>query len=105
MLTVKFFLVCLTMLPIVNANTLSLQGGTFRFEVDLYLWIRLNRIIASPVGYNKSALNSTSAFSRYSIPLISSRLSPSGLASSNMSATSCCFVVQDTIDVRYWAGG
>lgn len=105
MQTVKFFLVCSALLPIAYANTLSLQGGASQYSPDPCFWTTLSTIIAFPVGHNKSILNSTSAFSGHPIPLISSRLSPSAPASHNLSASSCCFVVQDTIDVRYWDGG
>ena len=66
---------------------------------------RLSRVTASPVGHNQSALASSDAFSGHGLASISLQTPPNAPHSHNTSPSSCCFVVQDTIDARYWVGG
>ena len=64
--------------------------------------IRLSKVTVSPVGYNKSALTSSDAFTGHKTSSTSSKVSSISSSAHNKSSSSCCFVVQDTIDVRYW---
>ena len=80
---------------------------------------KLSRGTASSYGYNtssKSILTPLGAFPGREISLIGSKTSPiapsayNSTTNNNTAITSalyssaCCFVVQDTIDVRYWSG-
>ncbi|KAM0796613.1 hypothetical protein BDR22DRAFT_518639 [Usnea florida] len=96
--TVHLYLYCCAVIAIASGSALSLQ--------------------ASPHGYNasyKSILTPSGAFPGYKNPSPSSKMSPTARTERNLtfandtlvnhasSSSACCFVVQDTIDVRFWA--
>ena len=103
MFTIKVFICHYAMLCVVNANALTLRGKQLPHKSAMSL-TTLSKITASSLRYNTSALNSSGVFSGLRIPSISSRIPPVAHTSHNNSGSSCCFLVQDTIDVRYWAG-
>ena len=66
----------------------------------------LSRVIGSRTGLNASKMfffPSGSSY-RHGNSSNSSKASPSAPSTHNMSPSQCCFVVQDTIDVKYWRG-
>lgn len=80
---------------------------------------RLSQGTASSLQYNvssKSILTTSGAFPRYENSSISSKTFPTApsahiytvnndtVVTNTSSLSACCFVVQDTIDARYWAG-
>lgn len=87
-------------MPIVSLQEVICSSSTSNFKA----FTRLSRVTVWPVVYNKSALVSSGAFTGHGISSISSKMPLNPSNPGNTSASSCCFVVQDTIDVRYWAG-
>lgn len=96
--TVSFHFVYWAILGIVDVSALSLR--------------------ASPLAYNvssNSVMTPSGVFPGYGNSLNSSKTSPTAISAYNstfknetlvttaFSSSLCCFVVQDTIDVRYWA--
>lgn len=108
MATSNFYLLLyLIHLGVISATALSLQGNCCSVTKNDFNLTRLRKDTASPVGYNassKSIFSSSDVLPGRRSSAISSTLSPAIASTYNVSSSSCCLVMQDTIDVRYWAG-
>ncbi|CAD6594441.1 MAG: hypothetical protein ASARMPRED_009442 [Alectoria sarmentosa] len=116
--TATLYLIYFAISGMTGASALSLQDILLQRNQDVKSLTRLSRGTALPLA-NKTSSNSilatSGAFPGYKISSISSKTSPTAASAYNStfnnetlvtnasSSSVCCFVVQDTINVRYWA--